>query len=93
MTFPARLPRFTRVLIGGDGFANVGLGMTVPLVLISLHQVRDIALPVIGLLLAATGLTTLVVLPVAGIVLDRVGPRRVVHVALAATAASQAGLA
>lgn len=73
--------------------SNAGMGMTLPLTLIYLHEVRGIALPVVGLLLAAAALATLAMAPMSGIVLDHVGPRRVVLVAVTGSAAAQAGLA
>jgi hypothetical protein len=40
--------------------------VVLPLTLIYLHQVRGIALPVVGALMASTGLVGLVAVPLAG---------------------------
>ncbi|HUZ56342.1 MAG TPA: MFS transporter [Streptosporangiaceae bacterium] len=88
-----RLPRATWLLIAGDAVSALGTGLVLPLTLIYLHQARGIPLPVVGLLLAASGAAGLVAVPLAGVALDRFGARRVLMVVLAGQSLGEAGLA
>src|SRR5579859_7366746 len=88
-----RLPLATRLLIAGDAVSALGSGLVLPLTLIYLHQVRGIALPVVGLLLTGTGLVGLITVPLAGIALDRFGARGVLTIMLAGQGLAEAGLA
>jgi MFS family permease len=89
----SRLPRTTWLLIAGDAVSALGTGLVLPLTLIYLHQVRHIALPAVGLLLAASGAVGLVAVPLAGVALDRFGARAVLIAVLAGQALGEAGLA
>jgi len=89
----SRLPSTTWLLIAGDAVSALGTGLVLPLTLIYLHQVRYIALPEVGLLLAASGAVGLVAVPLAGVALDRFGARAVLIVVLAGQALAEAGLA
>ena len=89
----ARLPRATWLLIAGDAVSALGTGLVLPLTLIYLHQARGIPLPVVGLLLAASGAVGLVAVPLAGVALDRFGARRVLIIVLAVQSLGEAGLA
>src|SRR6266481_4722612 len=51
----SRLPRATWLLIAGNAVSALGTGLVLPLTLIYLHQVRGIALPDVGFLLATSG--------------------------------------
>ena len=88
-----RLPTATWLLMAGDAVSALGTGLVLPLTLIYLHQVRGIALPVVGLLLTSTGLVGLIAVPLTGVALDRFGARRVLTIVLAGQALAEAGLA
>jgi MFS family permease len=88
-----RLSRSTWLLIAGDAVSALGTGLVLPLTLIYLHQVRGIALPAVGALMATTGAVGLVAVPLAGIALDRLGARTVLLAVLCCQAVAEAGLA
>lgn len=92
MTAP-RLTRATRLLITGSTVSALGTGLILPLTLIYLHQVRGIQLPVVGLLLTMSAVAGLITGPVAGILLDRFGPRVVMVAAAAGQGLGEGGLA
>ena len=89
----SRLSRATWLLIAGDAVSALGTGLVLPLTLIYLHQVRGIALPVVGALMATTGAVGLIAVPLAGIALDRLGARTVLLAVLCGQAIAEAGLA
>src|SRR5712671_4678253 len=89
----SRLPRATWLLIAGNAVSALGTGLVLPLTLIYLHQVRGIALPEVGFLLATSGAVGLIAVPLAGVALDRFGARTVLIVVLAGQAVAEAGLA
>jgi MFS family permease len=88
-----RLPAAARLMVGGSAVNALGTGLVLPLTLIYLHQVRGIPLPVVGALLTVSGAVGLVSVPVAGVLLDRVGARRVLTVLLLGQGVAEAGLA
>ncbi|HEX4059769.1 MAG TPA: MFS transporter [Streptosporangiaceae bacterium] len=88
-----RLTLATRLLIAGDAVSSLGSGLVLPLTLIYLHQVRGIALPLVGVLLAGSAALGLVAVPLAGVLIDRVGARPVLVTVLVAQGLSEAGLA
>jgi predicted MFS family arabinose efflux permease len=70
-----RLPRSVWILNGG-GLANaLGVGIAYPFVAIYLHNVRGFSLGTTGFILAAMGGVGLLVGPLIGIVVDRIGGR------------------
>ena len=71
------LPRVTRLFLAGNAVAMTGNGLVIAFTLIYLHQARGIALPVVGLLLAAGAAAGLLAVTVSGVLLDRLGARRV----------------
>jgi MFS family permease len=73
----APLPRTTRIFLAGNTVSMVGTGLILPFMLIYLHQVRGIALPVVGAILAGAAAAGLVVVPVSGALIDRFGARTV----------------
>jgi MFS family permease len=73
----APMPRATRLFLAGNTVSMTGTGLVIAFTLIYLHQVRGIALPIVGALLAASAAAGLIVVPVSGILLDRLGARRV----------------
>jgi len=85
-------PTMTRLLIG-LALSSLGTGLTLPFTLILLHEVRGIALQTTGLLLAVPAVVGLAAVPVSGALVDRVGPRLVLRVALLLQAIAQALLA
>ncbi len=82
-----------RRLIAGNTVSAVGTGFVLPLVLIYLHRVRHIPLTTTGLLMAIPGVVGLVVIPIAGIVIDRIGAQRVLAGSLALLAVAEFCLA
>ncbi len=77
MTQAPPLPRSTRVFLAGNTISMVGTGFVLPFMLIYLHQVRGIALPVVGAILGGAAVAGLVVVPISGVLIDRVGARPV----------------
>jgi MFS family permease len=75
VTLAMQLPRTTRLFLAGNTVAMVGNGLVLPFILIYLHQVRGIALPVVGALLAAAAVAGLIVVPISAAAIDRVGAR------------------
>jgi MFS family permease len=69
-------PRLTRMLVG-IGFSSIGGGLTLSLIVVYLHEVRGIDLRTAGFVLTFQALLGLVVAPVVGAVVDRVGPKPV----------------
>ena len=88
-----RLPAATLLLITGDAVSSLGNGLVLPLTLIYLHQVRGMALPVVGALLALSAGVGLIAVPLAGVLLDRVGARPVLATVLTGQAIAYTGLA
>jgi Major Facilitator Superfamily len=73
----ARMPRPTRLFLAGNTVSMAGIGLVIGFILIYLHQVRGLALPVVGGLFAASAAAGLLVVPILGILLDRLGARQV----------------
>jgi MFS family permease len=88
-----RLPGVARLLIAANSVASLGTGLVLPLTLIYLHEVRGIALPVVGVLLTMSAAVGLAAVPLSGVLTDRFGARRVLTVAMTGQAVAQAGLA
>ena len=77
-----RLPRPVWILSLG-GLANaVGNGLAFPFLVIYLHNVRGFSLGTSGLVLATTGAVSLLAGPAVGVVVDRIGGRATLAVAL-----------
>src|SRR5437870_3472575 len=72
-----RLPAPSRLFLAGNTVSMVGNGLVIPYPLIYLHHVRGIDLPVVGALLAGAAIAGLIVVPISGALIDRVGARRV----------------
>src|SRR5579862_1404855 len=77
MTQTMRLPRKTRLFLAGNTISMVGTGLVLPFMLIYLHQVRGIALPVVGAILGGAAVAGLAVVPISGVLVDRIGARPV----------------
>lgn len=69
-------PVVRRVLFG-NALAAIGSGLTLPLLIVYLGEVRGLGTSVAGFVLAYTALVQLALLPVTGILVDRLGPRPV----------------
>jgi MFS family permease len=87
------MPSATRWFLAGNTVSMTGNGLVIAFTLIYLHQVRGIALPIVGALLAASAAVGLIVVPFAGILLDRLGARRVLTGIILGQAAGQVLLA
>jgi MFS family permease len=88
-----RLPTPVLRLVLGNAVSAFGTGLTLPLLLIYLHRVRHIELATTGLLLAVPGVVGLVAVPVSGVLMDRIGARRVLAAAMVLLAVAQVALA
>jgi MFS family permease len=89
----AAMPAVTRLFLAGNAVAMTGNGLVIAFTLIYLHQARGIALPVVGLLLAAAAAAGLLAVTVSGVLLDRLGARRVLTGIILGQAAAQVLLA
>ncbi len=69
-------PVVRRVLFG-NALAAIGSGLTLPLLIVYLGQVRGLGTTVAGFVIAYVALVQLLLLPMAGILVDRLGPRPV----------------
>jgi len=87
------VPPATRLFLGGNAVAMTGNGLVIAFTLIYLHQARGIALPVVGLLLAAAAAVGLLAVTLSGVLLDRLGARRVLTGIILGQAAAQVLLA
>jgi MFS family permease len=77
-----RLPRSVQLLQAGGLMNALGNGLVLPFLLIYLHNERGISLGVAGLILATNAGVSLVAGPVAGALVDRVGGKVMLNVAL-----------
>jgi MFS family permease len=59
--------------LGMNMLSCLGSGLTMPFLIVYLHQVRGFSLPTAGLVLGATGIAGLVTTPLTGPLIDRVG--------------------
>lgn len=91
--FIPRLPRSAVVILTGDGVSAFGQGMSLPFLLIYLHQVRDISLAVAGLVLSMVALVSFIGNPLSGWLVDKLGSRTVLLGSLVCSAAGMATFA
>src|SRR5512142_2227021 len=61
-----QLPRAATIILTGDAISALGQGMTLPFLLIYLHQVRGIDMAVAGLVLSTVALASFVGNPLGG---------------------------
>src|SRR5262245_7064653 len=85
MPGPAR-SRDARVLLAGVAIDAFGTGLTLPFLVVYLHAVRGLPLEMVGLIVAVPAALALFLLGPVGVLVDRLGPRRVMMTALAAAA-------
>src|SRR5260370_41543411 len=88
-----RMSPATRLFLAGNTVSMLGTGLVIALILTYLHQARGVALPVVGGLLTASAGAGLLVVPLVGILLDRIGARRVLTGIVVGQAAAQVLLA
>lgn len=84
-------PVVRRVLLG-NSLSAIGSGLTMPLLIVYLGQVRGLGTATAGLVVAYVAVVSLVLLPVSGILVDRFGPRPVLVVGLVVEATGVAML-
>jgi MFS family permease len=82
-TYFPELPRSVTTLQVGGLVNAFGNGVILPFLFIYLHNVRGIALGPVGLIVATNAVASLVAGPLFGSMIDRVGGRRTLAVALA----------
>ena len=82
-----------RRLLIGTASSAIGRGLTLPFLYIYLTKVRDIAPTTAGLVIGWLGLTSLIIAPMGGSLVDRLGARRVVLPMLLVEAVGVASLA
>lgn len=90
---PDRLSTEVRRLIAGNTLSALGTGFTLPFLLIYLKDARGIDVRTAGYAIAFLGIAGLVTVPFMGSLSDRVGPWRVLVIALLLECAGTAGLA
>ncbi|GAA2876598.1 MFS transporter [Streptosporangium fragile] len=87
-----RLPRQVWLVLGGDAVSALGSGLTLPFLLVYLHQVQGIELAVAGPILSTIAVMGLVGNPLGGLLTDRFGPRWPATAGLVVAAAGTAGM-
>jgi MFS family permease len=92
VTAPTQFDPVVRRYLLSVALGRVGTGFTLPFTLILLHEVRGIALPTVGLLLALPGVVGLASVPLSGALIDRFGPRPVLRASLLLQAVATAAL-
>jgi MFS family permease len=70
-----------RVLLG-NALSAIGSGLTMPLLIVYLGQVRDLGTTTAGLVVASMAVVQLALLPMVGALVDRFGPRPVLMAGL-----------
>jgi MFS family permease len=78
--------RDARILLAGVATDAFGTGLTLPFLVVYLHAVRGLPLETVGAIVAVPAAVALLLLGPIGVLIDRVGPRRVQMTALAAAA-------
>jgi MFS family permease len=87
------LPRDARLVLVGTGLFALGSGLTLPFLLVYLHDVRGFSTPTAGLVIGWIALAGLAVAPGWGVVVDRLGAKSALVAALLVEAAGVASLA
>ncbi|MGH3066416.1 MAG: MFS transporter [Gaiellaceae bacterium] len=90
-TYFPPLPRSVATLQAGGLVNAFGNGVILPFLFIYLHNVRGIALGPVGLIVATNAIVSLVAGPLFGSMIDRVGGRRMLAIALAILTVGYAG--
>jgi MFS family permease len=71
-----------RRVLFGNALSAIGSGLTMPLLIVYLGQVRDLGTSVGGFVVAYIAIVQLLLLPLSGILVDRLGPRPVLMAGL-----------
>jgi MFS family permease len=87
-----QIPRHVRSLLAANLVSSVGSGLTLPFLLIYLHQVRHIGLGLTGLLIGGASVVAIPAGPATGSLVDRFGARQVMVVATVLASAGGLGL-
>lgn len=87
-----RIPRPVRILLGANFVSELGSGLTLPFLLIYLHDVRHLALSLTGLLIGGSAVIGIPVGPATGALVDKFGPRFICVGALLVNAAGALAL-
>lgn len=87
-----RFPTVVRLVLSASFVSDVGSGLTLPFLLIYLHQVRHISLQATGLLIGGLAIISLPVGAATGTLVDRLGVRTIAVVALGLNALGTASL-
>ena len=66
--------RDVRLLLAGIALDAFGTGLTIPYLVVYLHDVRALALESIGVVVATPAIVALVLLGPTGMLIDRLGP-------------------
>ncbi|HEY5185831.1 MAG TPA: MFS transporter [Actinomycetes bacterium] len=88
-----RLPAAARRLLTGTALSALGNGLVLPFLVVYLHDVRGMSTSVAGLVIAWQAVIGFAIAPLAGALIDQVGPRRVVVVSPLVMAGGAAGYA
>lgn len=88
-----RLPRLAWLVLGGDALSAVGSGLTLPFLLVYLHQVRGISYGLAGLAVSALAFASIFGNLFSGVLTDRFGARQALIGGLAAAAAGPLAMA
>lgn len=86
------LPRAAATILIGDAVSALGTGMTLPFMLVYLHQVRGIDIATAGLALSTIAVVSFIGNPAGGWLSDRLGPRTALTIALVLSATGVAAL-
>jgi len=90
-TYFPPLPRSVTTLQVGGLISAFGNGVVLPFLFIYLHNVRGIGLGLVGLIVATNAVVSIVAGPIFGVLVDRVGGRRMLVIALVILAIGFAG--
>ena len=87
------LPRGAWLLLGGDALGALGAGLTLPFMLVYLHDGRGLDLGVAGLAVACIALAGFVGNPLGGWLSDRLGARKTLLIGLGLSVAGSGAMA
>ncbi len=87
------LPRAAWIVLAGDGVSALGSGLTLPFLLVYLHQARGLDLGPAGLAVATIAIAGLAGNPLGGVLSDCIGPRATLAAGLVTAATGSLALA
>ena len=88
-----RLPRLAWLVLGGDALSAAGSGLTLPFLLVYLHQVRGISYGLAGLAVSTLALASIFGNLLGGALTDRFGARQALIGGLVVSAAGPSAMA